>query len=108
MPVIATIHLRPMEEESKGQLQVQQALLLPEGLEESEEVPVDSLLAGLLIGNESSEEKFGIQEGFIFFCPKTLSSEKIRLSQGKISPAARLLLETYGTHDRRAGAPSER
>jgi hypothetical protein len=43
-----------MEEESKGLLQVQQALLLPEGLEESEEVPVDSLLAGLLIGNESS------------------------------------------------------
>jgi hypothetical protein len=59
-----------MEEESKGLLQVQQALLLPEGLEEGEEVPVDSLLAVLLIGNESSGEKFGIQEGFIFFYPK--------------------------------------
>jgi hypothetical protein len=90
-----------MEEESKGLLQVQQALLLPEGLEEGEEVPVDSLLAVLLIGNESSGEKFGIQECFIFFYPKNSCTLK-----NQTFP--RLLLETYGTHDRRAGAPSER
>jgi hypothetical protein len=73
-PVIATIHLRPIEEISNGPRgHLPRQHFLPVGLEEEDFI---SVLPVQLIGNETISEVFLIQECFIVFFNK-LPQERV-------------------------------